>query len=484
MKRIFEQRQISAQGKILPLQDFVLFCDVKGMPDPQKAELFAQKAQAAKEAAIPFIRATDYMYFERTGSREKEALQNRRRELLDHLLCAKLCKKEADIDKIIDLVWAIMEESNWSWPAHNYQNNYDNGMRSPLPISYGEQNPHHIDLLAAFTGATLAFALYLCEKEFDAVAPVISQKLRYTLNERILRPFLEQEFWWMGLRRRTNNWNPWCISNILTVCALTEKDTERRTQIAQRAMYLLDFYTDSLPDDGGCDEGPAYFGKAGASYFDALEVLWDMSGGKIDVYDHPFVRKIAEYVVTVHINGHYFANFADAPLRAGMDGCMLARYGARIKSESLSAFAAHMQALQDPGAFDIGSPYRDFKNLYTTNAPKDTVCPASIDGFMPDLQVMTKREFPAFDRGLCLVAKGGHNAESHNHCDVGSFIVYADGEPLLVDTGRDTYTKDTFNDKRYTLWFMNSSYHNLPTIGAFKQLPGKEYKAEVLSYTK
>ena len=257
MKRIFEQRQISAQGKILPLQDFVLFCDVNGMPDPQKAELFAQKARAAKEAAIPFIRATDYMYFERTGSREKEALQNRRRELRDHLLCAKLCQKEADIDRIIDLVWAIMEESNWVWPAHNYQNNYDNGMRSPLPISYGEQNPHHIDLLAAFTGATLAFALYLCEKEFDAIAPVISQKLRFALNERILRPFLEQDFWWMGLHRRTNNWNPWCISNILTVCALTEKDTERRTQIAQRAMYLLDFYTDSVPDDGCCDEGPA-----------------------------------------------------------------------------------------------------------------------------------------------------------------------------------------------------------------------------------
>ena len=37
--------------------------------------------------------------------------------------------------------------------------------------------------------------------------------------------------------------------------------------------------------------------------------------------------------------------------------------------------------------------------------------------------------------GLYLAAKGGHNDESHNHNDIGNFIVYADGRPILIDAG-------------------------------------------------
>ena len=33
-----------------------------------------------------------------------------------------------------------------------------------------------------------------------------------------------------------------------------------------------------------------------------------------------------------------------------------------------------------------------------------------------------------------LAAKAGHNAESHNHNDIGNFVVYVDGKPVLVGT--------------------------------------------------
>ena len=79
--------------------------------------------------------------------------------------------------------------------------------------------------------------------------------------------------------------------------------------------------------------------------------------------------------------------------------------------------------------------------------------------------------------GWTLAAKGGHNGESHNHNDVGSFMLYADGEPEIVDAGNMTYTAKTFSEHRYELWNTRSAYHNLPLIGGQEQLPGREYAA-------
>lgn len=78
--------------------------------------------------------------------------------------------------------------------------------------------------------------------------------------------------------------------------------------------------------------------------------------------------------------------------------------------------------------------------------------------------------------------KGGCNAESHNHNDVGNFIVYSDGNPLIIDVGVGTYTADTFNENRYKIWTMQSSFHNLPKIGVYEQLAGEEFFADEVVY--
>jgi hypothetical protein len=76
-----------------------------------------------------------------------------------------------------------------------------------------------------------------------------------------------------------------------------------------------------------------------------------------------------------------------------------------------------------------------------------------------------------------VAAKGGHNEESHNHNDVGSFVVYAEGRPLLIDVGVETYRRETFSKDRYSIWTMQSQYHNLPTINGAQQLPGEAFRA-------
>jgi hypothetical protein len=100
--------------------------------------------------------------------------------------------------------------------------------------------------------------------------------------------------------------------------------------------------------------------------------------------------------------------------------------------------------------------------------------------YMPSLElaVLRKGEW-------VLSAKGGHNSESHNHNDVGSFALYDGSTPLLVDVGISTYTRFTFDrNARYVMipW-TRGSYHNIPMINGVEQIAGKEYRSDFFEAT-
>jgi hypothetical protein len=108
--------------------------------------------------------------------------------------------------------------------------------------------------------------------------------------------------------------------------------------------------------------------------------------------------------------------------------------------------------------------------------PPEHVTPAAI--IYPETQfyyLKNKNEF-------FLAAKGGHNAESHNHNDVGTFSLWIKQTPVFIDAGVGTYTRQTFGSERYTIWTMRSLYHNLPQINGFEQRYGREYHAEDVQY--
>src|SRR5581483_438120 len=103
--------------------------------------------------------------------------------------------------------------------------------------------------------------------------------------------------------------------------------------------------------------------------------------------------------------------------------------------------------------------------------------PLPRDVFLPDLEMAAARDAAGSTAGLYFGIKGHHNAESHNHNDVGSFMLYADGEPVLIDVGVETYTVKTFSPERYDIWTMQSAYHNLPTINGVMQAHGRRFAA-------
>jgi hypothetical protein len=88
----------------------------------------------------------------------------------------------------------------------------------------------------------------------------------------------------------------------------------------------------------------------------------------------------------------------------------------------------------------------------------------------------------ALGGGLYLAARGGHNAESHNHNDVGHFVVYLDNQPGIIDIGRETYTAKTFSNNRYDLWFTRGSAHNAPIVNGTEQVEGRERRATQVEF--
>ena len=89
----------------------------------------------------------------------------------------------------------------------------------------------------------------------------------------------------------------------------------------------------------------------------------------------------------------------------------------------------------------------------------------------------------ARDEHFALAVKAGDNGDSHNHNDTGSFTLYKDGKPLVIDVGVETYTARTFSPRRYEIWTMQSAYHNLPSFGGVMQKDGAAYAASDVTVT-
>ncbi len=97
-------------------------------------------------------------------------------------------------------------------------------------------------------------------------------------------------------------------------------------------LRCLDAFLNGYPEDGGCDEGPSYWGRAGASLFDGLELLHEATGGALDMpSDRRWCARSAATFAARHIAGEWYTNFADAPARVFPNGDLVYRYGRRTQ---------------------------------------------------------------------------------------------------------------------------------------------------------
>ncbi|RJP33654.1 MAG: heparinase [Candidatus Omnitrophota bacterium] len=447
-----------------------------------------KQAEACANDEIPVLPASVYLQFKRNGNRSNyQDIWGERRNRLHTLVIAECIENQGRfLDPIADLIWAICEETAWTWPAHIGP--------QKAGVDLPDVDDQVVALFSAQTSNTLVLTEYLLDEKLDSVSPLIRQRIRKEVDRRILTPFLTREFGWMGYSARAhqsypNNWNPWICSNLLVSALLAETDEVRRVQLVHKTLDCLDNFLTYYPSDGSCDEGPSYWGRAGASLFDALEHVYDATNQQFDFYSHPLIQEIARFIYRVHIVDDYFVCLGDCDARSPISHELVYRFGKRIGD----------QRLQDLGAYGfdekawVESVKRNFDLnrylhlLFHGNEParSNPASPPFVrDGWLghPDMQMMIARDEEGSANGLYVAAWGAHNGQSHNHNDVGNFVLFADGKPILIDIGRPTYTRQTFSSERYQIWAFQSGYHNLPTINGVDQENGTHYAANKVSY--
>lgn len=433
----------------------------------------------------PALPATQFLEFAQNGNRSHyESSLGKRRAALSSLVIAELAEEKGRfIPQIINGTWATCEESTWALPAHlSLQHHY-----TALP------NPGEniVDLGDGMTTALISWTYFLLGNQLEKVTPVLPDRIRYELERRVIHPYLERnDFWWMGFRdQRVNNWNPWVNQNVLLTALLTEEDPGRLDSTVYKTMRSVDNFINQYPADGGCDEGPAYWSHAGGELITYLELLRTSTHGKINLTDRPLICDIGKYIYKVNIDKDAFVDFADSHPYLTPSVSSIFEFGESCGDDTMKQFAAYFAKEHGDAADEF---LRDKENLQSfvnylqiypeiKNTPPHQ--PLMKSAWFPDLQVLTVRSQAGSAKGLFMAAKGGTNGESHNHNDVGNFILYANGQPMIIDIGVGTYTRETFSKDRYKIFTMQSAWHNLPTINGMMQHEGIQYRASDVRFS-
>ncbi|MDR0698161.1 MAG: heparinase II/III-family protein [Tannerella sp.] len=431
----------------------------------------------------PTVPATLSLLIVRTGDRyEYQKISYKKRIVLANMILAELYENKGRfIDPIINGIWSICEESWWGSAAHLPKTKEYSGLM--------DVTQPYVDLYTGVTGGILAWADYFLGDKFDAVSPQIRKRIHHEVNYRILQPLMTRHHWWMSKEptgEPPNNWNPWICSNWITCVLLLEKDEEQRAKMTARVLQVLDEFVNPYPDDGGCSEGPGYWVAACGALYDNI-VLLDLASNNAFryVFENEKFRNMCSFVYRMQISEEYAVNFADAGPRLGIASLLTYRIGKDVGDKALMQYAAWYGGSTNAD-YVRGHYARDFFQLFIQDefrkADKALLLPQDV--WFPDLQVAIARDRGGSSKGFFFAAKGGTNGESHNHNDIGSFIVYYDGLPLLIDVGPPKYTAMTFSSRRYEIWNLCSDYHNLPTVNGITQRAGLDFKAKDAAFKK
>ena len=457
----------------------------------------------------PNMLASDYLEFSRTGDRNiVDVALAHRLSTLRFLFYAELMEgKGRFIDDIVNGLFTYFDQTYWGMSATFYLYEYGDSQSHPKTKLPDDTNPV-IDLTVGDVASTISWIWYYLHEEFDKISPVINKRLIKEMREKVLEPYYSRnDFWWItGWNSgNVNNWTPWCSYNVLTSILLLEPDPQKRLDGIYKSMRSVDLFINSYPADGGCNEGPSYWGHGVGNLFNYLNLLRDCSNGKIDIFAEDIIGEMGRYIYKLYVSdGVYFVNFADAPGKINQDGIRIARFGQRIGDPELEGFGeflavrhkdqdlsriyrAEYYGSEDKQEYifgaltgDVGQSLSNLFDYTPLTPPAERLLG---EAYLKDLQVAIGRDQENSNKGFFFAAKGGNNAEQHNHNDVGSFVLFYNGTPVFVDPGVGTYTRQTFSDDRYGIWAMRSDYHNLPVINGVTQHVGGSYRAEGSSFT-
>ncbi|MBP1045875.1 hypothetical protein I6N96_06245 [Enterococcus sp. BWM-S5] len=383
----------------------------------------------------------------------------RRRQLAVMGLAVYLEDSRETLQFLEQIIWEICNEYTWALPAH----------LSIDQNEFAEEAPACIDLFAAETGQTLAELYRLIGSK---LSPLILQRMMSEIERRILLPFEEQQWAW---EQKENNWSAviaGCLG--MTALSLIEQTDQRLQPIIDRLDVSMQSYLRGFGEDGACVEGVSYWSYGFGYFIYYAEMLKEVL--QEDRYlKLPKVKAIAAFPYFTMIDQKQFVPFSDysqPTLPSGLINFCKNRFDVSIPK------------LAEASSLDFDHCYRFaplLRNLLWKKEGAQTDSQLTVCHYFSDAQwLMSRRQEPAF----FFAAKGGSNEESHNHLDIGHFVLGDINELFLTDLGAGEYTRDYFNeDKRYGYFTAGATSHHIPRINGEEQQPGA-VSAENVSFDK
>ncbi len=428
------------------------------------------QAESLLREPIPETSDELYLDYSRTGNRNRyQRVLFARMNRLATLVLAECLEDRGRFLQAIDATLrATLDQKSWVLPAHD----------GSLAVFQGKVM--EIDLTAAATGANLATIDWWLG---DRLPGGTRKRIAEELERRIFQPFegmvlrgKPRQYWLVV----TNNWNAVCLAGVTVAATTAIRDRPRRALFVAAAEKYIQNFLDGFTPDGYCSEGLGYWNYGFGHFVLLAENVFQATGGKLDLFERPEVREIAQFGRRLEIIPGVYPAFADCHVGAQPDAATEAFVSRR--------FGFGWSDVEARGLLLASGPSRDlfavgllgFANSASRRPPAAAAPPRQLRTWFADAGILIGR--PAGDprQALGVALKGGHNAEHHNHNDVGSFVVALAGHTPLLDPGAEVYTRRTFSARRYESRVLNSFGHPVPRVAGQLQATGRQAAARVL----
>ncbi|MFB6295471.1 MAG: heparinase II/III family protein [Halobacteriales archaeon] len=440
----------------------------------ESSDVTAPLARAARESAeaaaadpVPGITASTIRRYVDGDDVARSTYQSRFDSLRDRLTTFALaeCLDDAGayLDGVLDYAWRLCELTSWVHPGNLDRRGHEKEFADGLARSQPAPEHTSIDLASSDVAFRLAEVDYLLG---DALNAGLRERIRTEVERRVIAPYeARADYWWLD--PPTNNWNAACNANSLGAALYLVEDPERLARLTAKAASSLEAYLKGFGGDGGTVEGVGYWNFGVGQYVTLADMLETRTGGRFSLFDVPVLEAIAAFPVRAELSPGRYPAFSDADEATTIDPAVATRLGERFDHPGLLALAN--EALGADGPADLLSARalawcRDLPEV-------DRPVPAERT-FFEDIEWWLVRQTPEEPDGLAVAAKGGDNAESHNHNDCGSFVVHYRGESLLTDLGSPAYSKSYFDpEERYDFFAARSLGHSVPYPNGTEQEP-------------
>ena len=385
--------------------------------------------------------------FLRTGNRSKfqKVYFDKRIQLTLYTLMLMLYPDNTEYKEgLEEVVCDICNEYSWTIPAHR-------------PADYFNKRDY-IDLFAAETG------LYLAEVKAmfnDILHPYVIERITNELRWRIIDSYKNNTFWFETLK---SNWAAVCGGSVGAV--FLYENPKEHYKVCQRLYKCMENYLDGISDDGATTEGASYWFYGFGFYVLYADLLRRYSCGRIDFFKNDKVKKIAGFFNSLCLDNKNVVSFSDSSIKLGYQ-------------PYLPYFLNEEYGIELPPAegevmgFDKFSWSLRSCIYYKPNRKVEKLLPMKKYYDMAQWYIERKEKYS-------FAVKGGHNAEEHNHNDVGSFMITYNEEIIFTDLGAPEYTAETFTLESYEKNLNKSSWgHSVPIINGTAQKYGKEYCGEL-----